>query len=86
MQDALWRFFAIRFPNHSTSEKTGKPIVFKYDIVDVVAQAIYYCGLCRRVPIKNIVCTVPVPNDVVMKTTKKVYTYDTPLENFIYII
>jgi Holliday junction resolvasome RuvABC endonuclease subunit len=86
MQDALWKYFSIRFPNHSISEKTGKPIVFKYDIVDVVAQSIYYCGLCCAVPIEKIICSVSIPQDVVLKSaTKKVYTYDTPPENFIYL-
>lgn len=75
MQDALWKNFSIRFPNHSISEKTLKPVVFKYDIVDVVAQAIYYCGMLCRVPLENIVCTVEIPEDVVLKTTKKVYEY-----------
>jgi Holliday junction resolvasome RuvABC endonuclease subunit len=78
MQDALWMYFSIRFPNHSISEKTRKPIVFKYDIVDVVAQAIYYCGLVLSpgaVPLENISCSVEIPEDVVMKTTKKVYVY-----------
>jgi len=79
MQDALWRYFSIRFPNHSISEKTGKPMAFKYDIVDVVAQAIYYCGMCCAVPIDKIVCTVNVPKDVVLRVSpKKVYIYDSP--------
>ena len=42
IQQALWTRHGIRFPNHSLSEKTGKAIQFRYDIVDAVAQLIYF--------------------------------------------
>ncbi len=74
IQDALWKKYKFRFPNHSISENTGKPIVFRTDIVDVVAQAVYYCGLVCG--IKNITRSVTVPPDVALKTrTRKIYTY-----------
>jgi Holliday junction resolvasome RuvABC endonuclease subunit len=74
IQQALYERFNIRFPNHSISELTQKPIVFRYDIVDVVGQMIYYCGLLNGV--KRILVTVPIPKDVVFKkVSKKTYTY-----------
>ena len=42
IQEALWEKYDIRFPNHSISEKTGKPVSFKYDVVDAVGQAVFY--------------------------------------------
>ncbi len=76
IQEALWNNFGIRFPNHSLSEKTGKPICFRYDIVDVVAQAIYYCCQIGWVPTSAIGCSVDVPEDVIIKrSTKKQYQY-----------
>lgn len=76
IQQALWDRFKFRFPNHSLSEKTGKPIVFRYDIVDVVAQAVYYCGLICAVPIKNISLSVKPPKDVEFKNpSKKLFVY-----------
>ena len=42
VQEALLVRHNIRFPNHSLSEKTGKPIKFRYDIVDAVAQLLYF--------------------------------------------
>ena len=43
IQDALWKRRRVRFPNHSISNLTNKPIDLRYDEVDAVAQAIYYC-------------------------------------------
>ena len=45
IQQALWDRYKIRFPNHSLSSKTGKPILFRYDIVDAVGQALCFCKL-----------------------------------------
>jgi hypothetical protein len=74
IQEALWTYYGFRFPNHSLSKTTGKPIVFRYDIVDVVAQATYYCGLICG--IKEITMTVEIPDNVVFKrATKKQYVY-----------
>ncbi len=68
IQDALWKRFSIRFPNHSLSEKSGKPILFRYDIVDVVAQSIYYVGSYMCVPLSGVTCSVELPNDVNLPT------------------
>lgn len=74
IQQALWERWGFRFPNHSFSEKTGKPIIFRFDIVDVVAQAVYYAGLLCRV--KNISMSVCVPPDVTFKKpNKKQFVY-----------
>lgn len=75
IQHALWERFSIRFPNHSISEKTGKPICFKYDVVDVVAQAIYYCCVFCHVPTQNIYSSVEIPDDVEINNKKAVYVY-----------
>lgn len=69
MQQALWERWGFKFPNHSLSEKTGKPIIFRFDIVDVVGQAVYYAGLLQRV--KKISLTVPVLPDVQFKKINK---------------
>lgn len=69
IQQALWEKWGFRFPNHSLSEKTGKPIIFRFDIVDVVAQAVYFAGLIQGV--KPISMTVFVPPDVQFKKPNK---------------
>jgi Holliday junction resolvasome RuvABC endonuclease subunit len=78
IQEALWTRFGIRFPNHSISQTTGKPIVFRFDIVDAVAQAICYTKL--HMGLLAVTCSVPVPPDVVFKRpSKKIFTYP-PIE------
>ncbi len=69
IQQALWERWGFKFPNHSLSEKTGKPIIFRFDIVDVVGQADYFAGLLQRV--KSISMNVPVPPDVPFKKVNK---------------
>lgn len=39
--DALWRRHGIRLHEYSVSEKTGKPIAFRFDESDAVAQGVY---------------------------------------------
>lgn len=74
IQNALWKKYGIRFPNHSISSKTKKPIFFRYDIVDAVAQGIYFCGEIKK--IESILCSVEVPTDIIFnKPTKKIYVY-----------
>jgi Holliday junction resolvasome RuvABC endonuclease subunit len=74
IMQSLWERFSIRFPNHSISENTGKPIMFRFDVVDAVAQAMYASYL--RYNCKTFVCTVPVPPDVAFKkTNKKQFSY-----------
>ena len=72
--EALWKRWKIRFPNHSLSENTGKPVMFRYDVADAVAQAMYAAYL--RYNCKNFTSTVSVPDDVVFKKLSK--------KNFIY--
>lgn len=67
--EALWLRFNIRFPNHSISETTGKPILFRFDVVDAVAQAIYASFLLYNC--KQFQCSVTIPPDVVFKKTSK---------------
>jgi len=69
IQEALWFRHGIRFPNHSISEKTGKPIKFRYDIVDAVGQSVCYCKL--MVGIRTIACSMPIPADVFFKKPDK---------------
>jgi Holliday junction resolvasome RuvABC endonuclease subunit len=68
-QEALWNKWNIRFPNHSISNKTGKPIKFKYDIVDAVGMAIYHA--CIYLNLKNIKYSVIRNKDVIFKTVPK---------------
>lgn len=74
MQQALYDIYGIKFPNHSLSQKTGKPVLFRYDIVDAVGQAIFHCESKYRV--KNIHVPVAIPSDVVFKKqSKKMFVY-----------
>lgn len=74
IQQALWERYNIRFPNHSLSESTGKPILFRMDVVDAVAQAICYCRL--HLNLISVTCSVSVPPDVSFKKpSKKSFTY-----------
>ena len=75
IQQALWERWRIRFPNHQLSEKTGKPIIYKYDSIDAVGQAIYYAWL--RYGIMGATSAVPVPADVQFKKqSAKTFSYD----------
>lgn len=65
VQDALYLRHGIRFPNHSLSEKTSKPILFRNDVVDAVAQVIYFAHCDYNCNI--FASTVPVPEDVEFK-------------------
>jgi Holliday junction resolvasome RuvABC endonuclease subunit len=75
IQQALWEKWGFRFPNHSLSEKTGKPISFRYDVVDVVAQSVYFAGLLNGV--KKIYLNVQTPPDVIFnkKNNNKQFIY-----------
>lgn len=71
---ALWERFGIRFPNHVLSEKTGKPVLFKYDCVDAVGQVLYLAHLLGDV--KEVACSVSPPPDVAFKkSSKKTFAY-----------
>ena len=71
---ALWERHGIRLPNHSISEKTGKPIIFRYDVADAIGQAIYHAH--ERYNCRSFSCSVPVPPDVTFsKLSKKHFSY-----------
>jgi Holliday junction resolvasome RuvABC endonuclease subunit len=74
IQQALYDTFGFRFPNHSLSKKTGKPILFRYDIVDAVAMMVYFLKAFLRV--RDVTMSVEVPEDVEFKTeSKKMFVY-----------
>ena len=73
IQEALWERFDFRFPNHSISAKTGKPIKFKYDVVDAVAQMVYFCHTYLHV--NDVELSVPVPDDVELKNVRGTFQY-----------
>lgn len=68
-QESLWNKFGIKFPNHSISLKTGKPIKFRYDIVDAVGMAIFFLKIYMHAD--KIQYNVIVPNDVEFKKPPK---------------
>lgn len=65
IQEALWKKYQIKFPNHSISKKTGKPISPRLDMVDAVGQAIYFCRI--YIDVLEIACSVEVPKDQEVK-------------------
>lgn len=73
IQQSLWEKYQIRFPNHSYSQKTRKPIAFRYDVVDAVGQMIYFSS--SILGIKNVTCSVSLPDDIEIKTKKKLFQY-----------
>lgn len=74
IQQALWDWYGFRFPNHSISKATGKPICFRYDICDVVAQAVYYAEILCGV--RKTTLSVKHPKDVTFKRLpKKCFVY-----------
>ncbi len=77
-QEALWEKWNIRFPNHSLSKKTGKPIKFRYDIVDAVAMAIFHTmSFCPMGITRTLNCLVINPDDVEWKKEPKgIYKYE----------
>jgi hypothetical protein len=70
IQDALWKRRRIRFPNHSLSTLTNKPISLRYDEVDAVGQAIYYCEVMLNY--KNVTICDPRPDVLGFKS---IYVY-----------
>ena len=75
IQQALWERYNFRFPNYSLSSKTGRPIAFKMDVVDAVAQCVYFCRMLRGV--REVTRSVKVPEDHPFKTeSKKRYIYE----------
>ncbi len=76
MQQALYENFGFRFPNASLSLTTNKPIIFRYDIVDVVGQACYYCGLICGIRKDDITLSVNYVDIVWHKKPLKMFDYD----------
>ena len=77
IQQALWERFKIRFSNHTLSEKTGKPIIFRYDCVDAVGQVLYLAHLLGDV--KEVMCSaIPLPDVVFKKSSKITFDYCSP--------
>jgi Holliday junction resolvasome RuvABC endonuclease subunit len=75
IQQALWEHYKFRFPNHCISKKNGKPIAFRLDIVDVVAQGVYFVEAIQKV--RETILTVVPPEDVTFKNKpKKLFIYD----------
>lgn len=74
IQQALWERYHIKFPNHSLSTKTGKPVSFRLDIVDAVAQAIYFVKIFLNAA--EVESLVKVPKDVSLKSKKEAFCYE----------
>lgn len=72
-QESLYKKWDIRFPNHSISKKTGKPIKFRYDIVDAVGMAVFHASIYLHS--KSISYNVNIPDDHEWKKIPK-GTYD----------
>lgn len=72
-QESLFNKWSVRFPNHSISLKTGKPIKFRYDIVDAVAMAIFHASIYLHA--KEIKYSVNINDDIEWKKVPK-GTYD----------
>lgn len=72
-QESLFNKWNIQFPNHSISKKTGKPVKFKYDIVDAVGMAIFYASIYLHA--KTIEYSVIMNDNIEWKKTPK-GTYD----------
>lgn len=76
IQEALWMKYGFRFPNHCISPKTGKPMVFRSDVCDAVAQAVYACRMIFDVI--KVTRTSDVPEDFNFRVPpKNIYTYPT---------
>lgn len=75
IQEALFLRRGIRFPNHTISEKTGKPIIFQSDPIDAVAQGIFYCEMVLGYRGETVMEVVPPPDVEFKKKSKKIYIY-----------
>jgi hypothetical protein len=69
IQQALWDKWQFRFPNHSISKKTGRPIKFRYDVVDAVGQAVFFCRL--HLNLSEVELSVIAPDDIELKIKSK---------------
>lgn len=74
IQEALWLRYNIRFPNHSLSSKTQKPIGLKYDMIDAVGITIAHVYSIYNV--KNVTFHKQFPPDVERTCKTKHYVYE----------
>ena len=74
IQEALWLRYRIKFPNFCISEKTGRPVVLKYDIVDATAIMIYWLECIKN--ITSISVSVPVPENIEFKRRYSSFIYE----------
>jgi Holliday junction resolvasome RuvABC endonuclease subunit len=72
-QESLFKRWNIRFPNHSISNLTDKPIKFRYDIVDAVAMAVFHASIYMNA--KTIKYSLSVADVDWKKTPKGTYEY-----------
>lgn len=72
-QESLFKRWGIRFPNHSISNLTNKPIKFRYDIVDAVAMAVFHASIYMNA--KTIKYSLSVADIDWKKTPKGTYEY-----------
>nr|QBK89548.1 MAG: hypothetical protein LCPAC001_00580 [Pithovirus LCPAC001] len=72
VQEALWIYYKIKFPNFCTSQKNKRTIKFRHDIVDAVAMAVYFSRIILKV--NDIANNCIPPSDIVWK--KKITTFD----------
>ena len=72
-QESLYKRWNVRFPNHSISANTGKPIKFRYDIVDAVAMAVFHASIYLNA--KTIKYSIPASDIQWSKIPKGTYEY-----------
>lgn len=75
IQEALFLRRGFRFPNHTISEKTGKPIIFQSDPIDAVAQGIFYCEMILGYRGETVMEVIPPPDIKFKKESKKMFIY-----------
>ena len=73
IQQALYKKWNIKFPNHSIRDPGGKIIALKSDVVDSVAMSIYF--MKNHYNIENITSTVVCPPDT-LKKFKNSFVYE----------
>jgi Holliday junction resolvasome RuvABC endonuclease subunit len=72
-QESLYQRWSIKFPNHSISNNTGKPIKFRYDVVDAVAMAVFHASIFLNA--RTIKYSIPVNDIQWSKIPKGTYQY-----------
>ena len=72
-QESLYKRWNVRFPNHSISSNTGKPIKFRYDVVDAVAMAVFHASIYLNA--KTVKYAIPASDIAWSKIPKGTYEY-----------